>query len=468
MTRIPRWLLPAAVFVAAAGYVRAACPNCSAYERICGPASLDIICRSLGVNATLDELVRLSGVGENGTTLDALRSAAESKGLHAVGMKISAEELARGKVPAIAHFWGGHFVVVEPSKDGMLRVTDPPDEPVMIALSAFKTAYSGFALLISKSAADFPNPDTNGPDVRFDAYSWDFGTIVQGERASHTFRLSNVGNRELIVSDVSASCDCLTARWSSDRIPAGGEGEITVEFDGTGRTFTQSKDMRIASNDPITPFVRLAVSGYVRSLRLRFSPKRVDFGERRRTETARAELYVPSSSEDPVQVEKVSSDTPFIEAAISPAKSQDRPGTMIILTLKPGAPIGQLNGLLTIESSHPRDPTTRVPVSARIRGDIALDHDAFFFGLLKKGAEGRSVVTMTNAGDEPLRIAGIDNPLSCLSIEQVMEADGRICRLVAVLAGPQTTGPITGTVVVHTSSPDQPEITIPVRAFVED
>jgi len=96
---------------------------------LCGPQSLLVVCRCLGSNATLDELVSLSGYGErSGANPLGLRKAAEAKGLCAVGMKIGAEDLARLTIPAIAHQWGNHFVAVESGGPDALKVTDPPAE----------------------------------------------------------------------------------------------------------------------------------------------------------------------------------------------------------------------------------------------------------------------------------------------------------------------------------------------------
>ena len=224
---------------------------------LCGPQSLLVICQSLKVEADLDELQNLSAFDEKaGTTMLGLKKAAEAKGLHAVGMKISLEELVTLETPAIAHQWDNHFVVVEGGESGAIKVTDPPAEPKVVPLEEFKQTYSGFALLVAKDESLFPKPKANGPDLRFDSYTYDFGFIEQGEQTSHTFTYENKGNEELVLSKAETSCTCALAFLSEERrIPPGGKGELVVGFDSAGRQGGQSHTVYVHSNDPISPFV---------------------------------------------------------------------------------------------------------------------------------------------------------------------------------------------------------------------
>ena len=83
----------------------AECRTCGSSDALCGPQSLLLVCRNLGVEANLDELAGFSGLDQRaGTTLLGLKKAAEAKGLHAVGMKISAEELAKLACAFITQF----------------------------------------------------------------------------------------------------------------------------------------------------------------------------------------------------------------------------------------------------------------------------------------------------------------------------------------------------------------------------
>ena len=211
--------------------------NCGSSDALCGPRSLLVVCHSLGVEANLDELALLScNDRKAGTTLLSLRNAAEAKGLHAVGMKIGAVELSNLAIPVIAYEWGDHFTAVQGGEHEALKVTDHPTEPKLVPLEEFEKTYSGFALLVAKEEKDLPKSEPSGPDLRADAYNWDFGFIEQGEQAGHTFTLENKGVEDLLLSRVETSCSCTQAFLPKDTtIPPGGKAELTVGFDSTGR-----------------------------------------------------------------------------------------------------------------------------------------------------------------------------------------------------------------------------------------
>lgn len=100
------------------------------------------------------------------------------------------------------------------------------------------------------------NPNTaNGvadtsdlPIISFKEEFFDFGIIIQGEKVSHTFRFTNEGKSTLIISNVHAGCGCTVPKFSKDPIAPGGQGEIEVTFDSSGRSGMQSKNVTVSAN----------------------------------------------------------------------------------------------------------------------------------------------------------------------------------------------------------------------------
>ncbi len=437
-------------------------------KRLCGPRCVLVVCQKLQTNANLEELIRLCGTDERGSSLGGLQDAVVAKGLKAVGMKISLEELAAFNGSVVAHLWNNHFVVVEPAGADMLKVTDPPADPVVANKASFRNAYSGLALLIAKDASAFPKPKDEGPDLRFDSYNWDFGAVNKGDIPTYSFKCRNVGSADLVISKVEASCgDCLGIGNWSRTIPPGGEGEIKTFVMTPNQQRGVAKELYVTSNDPISPVVHLEVTGYVRPSQVLFSPRTVGFGSPRHTESATREINVLVSDEDGFSVTSVSSDSPFVDAALAPSKIKDLPGYTIIATLKPGAPVGDFKAKLTIESTHPLQPKAEVPVTATIRGSIDLDRDMFFLGIVKKGKEAASNVTISTVSKDPLSITKIDNPLDCVSIESKPKTEGKEYTLTATLKPTAPLGNIKGEITIHTNDPDQPTLKLPVYAYVE-
>lgn len=78
---------------------------------------------------------------------------------------------------------------------------------------------------ISATAQEIQSP------LLFENYEWDFGNIEEVNGiVTHTFRFANVSHQPVQLDIISTSCGCTTAEYSTEPIPAGDYGEITVHF----------------------------------------------------------------------------------------------------------------------------------------------------------------------------------------------------------------------------------------------
>ena len=79
----------------------------------CGPACLKMIARYHGKNYTMQDLRDRCHINRNGVSLLGIKDAAESIGLHAIGVKISWNEFkTSAPLPCIVHWNQQHFVVI--------------------------------------------------------------------------------------------------------------------------------------------------------------------------------------------------------------------------------------------------------------------------------------------------------------------------------------------------------------------
>jgi Protein of unknown function (DUF1573) len=76
----------------------------------------------------------------------------------------------------------------------------------------------------------------------------DLGTIKEGEKIKHTYEFVNTGTGPLQISYANASCGCTVPSWPKEAIPAGGKGEITVEFNSKNKEGKLLKNVSIYSN----------------------------------------------------------------------------------------------------------------------------------------------------------------------------------------------------------------------------
>lgn len=120
-----------------------------AQRRWCGAYSLLILCYYFGVDAKVEELVKMTKTDEKGiTSLQRLVEAALAKGLKAGAYKLTLSELTLEGNPVIVHLKTNHFAVVLRTEADEVILIDPPTALTKVPTSYFKSIWSGNALLV--------------------------------------------------------------------------------------------------------------------------------------------------------------------------------------------------------------------------------------------------------------------------------------------------------------------------------
>jgi len=115
----------------------------------CGPASLATVLNNIGINATEQELATLAGTDENGTTMYGLSEAAKAKGLNAIGMKLSIDDLKPNNIVFITANGEPHYSVIREVTNESVKLADPSIGNIEMSKEKFAEVYSGNALVIS-------------------------------------------------------------------------------------------------------------------------------------------------------------------------------------------------------------------------------------------------------------------------------------------------------------------------------
>lgn len=94
--------------------------------------------------------------------------------------------------------------------------------------------------------------------MSFEETTFDFGTVQDGEKVSHTYKFKNTGSEPLILSDAKGSCGCTVPQWPREPIAPGAEGEIVVEFNSKNKKGKRNQKVTITANtDPPQTFIYL-------------------------------------------------------------------------------------------------------------------------------------------------------------------------------------------------------------------
>jgi len=88
----------------------------------------------------------------------------------------------------------------------------------------------------------------NMPVIQFETVTHDFGRVLKGERLSYTFKFTNTGKSNLIITNVESSCSCTTSSPPQAPIRPGESEGITVAFDSRTQEGQVHKMVAIAAN----------------------------------------------------------------------------------------------------------------------------------------------------------------------------------------------------------------------------
>jgi hypothetical protein len=95
-----------------------------------------------------------------------------------------------------------------------------------------------------------PPSEAQGPItiVSFDRIEHNFGKLKDGEKPFTTFKFTNTGKEDLVISNATGSCGCTVPEWPKEPIKPGKSGSIKVEFDSKDKLGEQIKTVSVTSN----------------------------------------------------------------------------------------------------------------------------------------------------------------------------------------------------------------------------
>ncbi|MEH1836613.1 MAG: peptidase domain-containing ABC transporter [Nostoc sp.] len=129
----------------------------------CGAACLVMVSRYWGKNFSVNRLRDMANVDRNGSSLRGLSAAAESIGFTTRPVKASLDQLAKQKLPAIAHWEGNHYIVVYKITPKQVIVADPNIGQRTLSHAEFKANWTGYTLLLQPTAMLKDTKETSTP-----------------------------------------------------------------------------------------------------------------------------------------------------------------------------------------------------------------------------------------------------------------------------------------------------------------
>ena len=104
---------------------------------------------------------------------------------------------------------------------------------------------------------------TGSPSVEVRPATYDFGAIAADAPVTTTLQVRNTGQGKLIISDVTTSCGCTTAKVDATSLAAGAITNLTITFDPQAHPGLYGPLLRMVylrSNDPVQSEVEVPVT----------------------------------------------------------------------------------------------------------------------------------------------------------------------------------------------------------------
>jgi hypothetical protein len=108
----------------------------------------------------------------------------------------------------------------------------------------------------------FQLSDTGTVKIAFKEYEYNFGKVTEGEKIAHLFTFENKGTANLVLTSVETSCGCTVPKFNKKPVVPGGNGNLEVFFNTSGRNGMQTKTITVKSNAS-SPVVLLKITAEV-------------------------------------------------------------------------------------------------------------------------------------------------------------------------------------------------------------
>lgn len=227
--------------------------------------------------------------------------------------------------------------------------------------------------------------DGTGPKVLVDTPTFDFGPVDRDSTIVHVFKITNAGEAPLELEAGSTTCSrCTIASLDKSRLAPGESTGVRVEFSTTNSQPRFRQHATIRTNDPALPTLDLTISGVVTS-RFRIVPESLVLSKVSANETKAATVRIYGYVSDDITVAKheftSQESARFFEVASEPipqdqlAEPDARSGCRLLVTLKPGLPLGPIRQTIRLElqmAGVTPNPMVDLPIEGTIDSDISI------------------------------------------------------------------------------------------------
>lgn len=283
-------------------------------------------------------------------------------------------------------------------------------------------------LITSSSSAEIAQSDTGeGPRPRAQVVESvkNLGTVAQGRTAAAEFTIRNVGSAPLRILEVQSSCDCISVDFDETASP--GEGaRIHATLDTRAIPSGTPTMITVRTDDPENERIELGLEVMVEP-RLAARPEVARWIYVQHEPEGTIEHTVGALDGAEFRILRVETPGPHFRVSYRPATEEvveafSGSQWVVSVTLSEDAPVGPIEGPVSIYTDHPVQELLEIPISGFVRPIAHLTPQDGHFGRIELDRPKNAVFELTNFSAAPLRIEEVQHSLQGLEV-RVVEMD---------------------------------------------
>jgi len=301
---------------------------------------------------------------------------------------------------------------------------------------------------------------TEAPVISFDKTHHDFGRVLQGNKVSYKYVITNVGNAPLQIKGVRPSCGCTYTIIGLELLKPSESTFIEVHFDSTGMMGTIYKSLDVTSDDPIKPNLQLTFEASV-TREIMPSTSLIVFKEIQRNASTSSTIRLEAGSEQPVVVTNASfTNLPYLTC------NTQKDGNDIILNVSIDGqliPKGKNRGveILTVRTTSRKFPVLQFNIQWNVQVPIIASHNRIIWtGVL--GKEYKTTVTLRHTDSKPFGILDAESTSPFVKIFGISKDRGTEHKINVVLSTETKAGSYLELLTLKLDDTEQKELEIPI------
>lgn len=303
-------------------------------------------------------------------------------------------------------------------------------------------------------------------DVPPVAAQHDFGNVLQGAAVQHTFVLRNQGDAPLRITGARAS-EGLAMKAVAGTVPPRGERAFPVTLDTTRLSGPVAMSLVVALDDGTER--EFHFSGHV-TPPMEVRPRPAFFVSTQKGQSKQAVLDLFNHEATPVTL---ALPAPTANNRYRLALQEVEPGRhfRLTLTVPDDAPTGRFSEFIALTSSSATKPKVPLGVNVQVRERVYTFPDAVDFGTVRlqdlrtpSAANTQTLMVYRSGGHGFSATPALDGMRAGVTAEPGSQGD----RVQVTLALPPDTptGPLRGTLTLHTSDAEFAQVSVPVTGQV--